>query len=117
MNEQEPILDWKGNEIKAGMTIYFIQTEPGFLETARMGLMMPGTGKTIWEDEKNVEERKNKVVWRLGNPYTVSEKEGQLFYTTEEDEEGYTASFPFSMAFLFGSKPTIAIKGISDQKE
>lgn len=112
----EKIFDWKGNEIKAGMTIYFVQTKPGLIESSRIGLLMPQTGETIWEDEKDWEERKNKEIWELGQPYLVGEKNDRLFYTTMADEDGYTFSFPFFAAFLFGSTPIIAIKGISDTK-
>lgn len=108
------IKDWKGNEIKAGMTIYFVKTKPGFLETSRHGLLIPQTGETILEDEKNVEERKNREVWELGHEYLVEEKQGRLFYTTSPNEDGETYSSSFTTAFLFGSEPIIAIKGISD---
>lgn len=113
----EKYFDWKGNEIKAGMIIYFIQTKPVFFESSRIGLMMPGTGETTWEDEKVWQERKNKEIWELGQPYLIKENEHGLFYTTMPDEEGYTYSFHFSMAFHFGNIPTIAIKGISDKKD
>ena len=29
MTPEEKVFDWKGNEVKAGMTIYFVQTKPG----------------------------------------------------------------------------------------
>lgn len=111
------ITDWKGNEVKAGMTIYFVQTKPGLLESSRFGVCFPdrdGKSHSVWEPEENWLERKNKEMWELGEEYLVEEKNGILYYTTTPDRDGYTYSAPFSMASLFGSAPTIAIKGISD---
>lgn len=110
-------LDWKGNEIKAGMTIYFVQTKPGFLETGRYGLMIPQTGETVWEDEKNWVERKSKEIWELGRPYVVSEKGGVLMVTMffENDPDIDSLTTPLHIPFE-GPLPTIAIKGISDKQ-
>jgi hypothetical protein len=108
------IRDWKGNEIKAGMTIYFVQTKPGFLESSRMGLLMPDTGETIWEDEKIWLERKNKDVWELGDPYVVSERNGMLMITRHYKDDPDIDSLTTTLWSPFGETPPIAIKGISD---
>lgn len=109
----EKYFDWKGNEIKSGMTIYFVQTRPGALESSRLGMLMPQTGETIWEDEKVWQERKNKEVWELGQPYDVHCTDGgNWFYATKEDEDGCTFSFPLSLQ----KDSIIAIKDISDKK-
>lgn len=109
------IKDWKGNEIKAGMTIYFIQTKPGVLESSRQGIMLPQTGETIWEPEENWLERKNKEIWELGKPYLVSEsQDGSLRITVHYDDPDIE-SITMPLFCPLGGTPTIAIKGISDK--
>jgi len=108
MNEK--ILDRKGNEIKAGMTIYYVRTKPGIVSSSRFGLLMPQTGETIWEDEESWNKRKNEDIWELGCPYEVTEVDGRL-RMTRHDEDGYSFSFPLVPA------DNICIKGISDVKE
>lgn len=107
----EVITDWKGNEIKAGMTIYFVTTKVPFPYSGRISILMPQTRESIQESEEDWIKRKNTDIWSLGMPHTVEEKYGQLFYTTEPDEEGYTFSFPLYQ------RDNIAIKNISDKKE
>lgn len=110
----EKIFDWKGNEVKVGMTIYFVQTKS--MSFGRFGLMMPGTGETVWESDEDYEKRKEiekKPIWHLGVPYMVEEKFGELYYTTLPDEEGYT----YGCQLCHETHQTIAIKGISDTKE
>jgi hypothetical protein len=119
------IFDWKGNELKAGMTIYFIQTSPGFLEGSRHGIMYPdvnGKAHQTWEPEEQWQERKNKKVWRLGDEYLVHQDkaDGTLFIKSIIKGKGDLDGYIFSEKVLLNSKfhflqpPTIAIKGISD---
>lgn len=113
----EKILDWKGNEVKDGMTIYFVQTKPGVVASSRMGLLIPQTGETIWEDEKDWKERKDKEIWELGRPYEVSERGGQLYITSRFENDPDIDSLTQPLYSPFGELPPIAIKGISDTKE
>lgn len=112
----DKFLDWKGNEIKAGMTIYFVQTKPGVLESSRMGLLMPHTGETIWEDEKQWLDRKNQEVWELSEPYEVSERNGVLMITKYFENDPDIDSLTTTLYDPFNQSPIIAIKGISDKK-
>lgn len=105
------ILDWKGNEVKAGMTIYFVQTKP--MTIGKFGMIMPN-GTQVWESDEDYEKRKNEDIWFLGRPYIVSESNGRFILTTEPDKEGYTYSMPFYQSLE--NESTIAIKGISDKQ-
>lgn len=105
----EKIVDWKGNEVKAGMAIYFVQQKPGIISSGRIGLLMPQTGETIWETEESWNTRKNEDVWELGRPYEIVEVNGNL-RMIRHDEDGYSFSFPLVPA------DNICIKGISDKK-
>lgn len=106
------IKDWKGNEIKAGMVIYFVNTNPGILESSRHGLFMPD-GKQIWEPEGQWLERKNQKIWELGNSYEVIERsDGGFNLKTKTGDD--TFIFPIEYEFTYDS--IIAIKDISDQK-
>lgn len=109
--------DWKGNEIKAGMTIYFVQTKPGVLESSRVGLMMPHSGETIWEDEKGWQERKNQEIWELGEPYEVTERDGILMITRYFENDPDIDSLTTTLQDPFNPNPILAIKGISDKKQ
>jgi len=113
----EKIFDWKGNEIKAGMTIYFVQTKPGFLVSSRMGLLIPQTGKMIWEKEENWIKRRDEDIWELGKPREVTQENGRLYITERfNDPDIELLTQPLSDAFMWDAKPTIAIKGISETK-
>lgn len=107
--------DWKGNEIKAGMTIYFVQTKLGVLESSRMGLLMPN-GNHVWEDEKTWMERKNQEVWELSEPYKVSERKGVLMITRYFENDPDIDSLTTTLYDPFNPSPMLAIKGISDKK-
>lgn len=109
----EIIRDWKGNEIKAGMTIYFVQTKP--MTIGKFGMLIPdgeGGHSQVWESDEDYDKRANKEIWELGVPYLVIENNGRLYYQTMPDEEGYTLSSPFYESII--REVTIAIKGISD---
>ena len=112
--DTEKIFDWMGNEVKAGMTIYFVQTKPSFLETARIGWVIPITGVNIWEDEKEWEKRKNRDVWELGREYDVVNIRGGLQVRMNIEDNEDIESIIFPICYMFGENPTIAIKGISD---
>jgi len=117
MSNDFKIFDWKGNEIKEGMTIYFVQTSA--MNFGRFGMFIPdgvGGGHSIYESDEDYEKRKekqNEPIWHLGMPYNVEEKNGDLFYTTPKDEDDYTLSFQLR----YRKDSTIAIKGISDTKK
>lgn len=109
----EKILDWKGNEVKAGMVIYFVQTRVGFPANSRHGVIIPGSGEMVWEKEEDWIKRRDEEIWELGQPYNVDFKYGQLWYTTFPDEEDYT----YSAQLALRKDSMIAIKGISDKNE
>jgi len=113
MSEKQKIFDWKGNEIKPGMTIYFVQTK--CTHWGRYGLMIPSIGETIWESDEDYEKRKeedDKPIWYLGRPYNVEERFGELYYITMPNEDGET----FGCQLRYETNVTIAIKDISDKK-
>lgn len=119
----DKIFDWEGNEVKAGMTIYFVQTKPGFLESGRVGVTTPQTGEIVWEDESSGQERKNKVVWELGEEMLVEkDANSRLIVKTVTkgagELEGYTfnSTIDLIMQKRFSPDLTIAIKGISDKQ-
>lgn len=107
----EKIFDWKGNEIKAGMVIYFVQTKPGLLESMRHGILMPSTGKTVWENESGWQERKNEDRWELGQEWLVVESGGRLCIQYADGE--MTVTIPFNQ-FGGDKEQVIVIKDISD---
>lgn len=115
-NNDYKFLDWKGNEVKAGMTIYFVQTKP--INLGRMGLLIPagsnnsGKVEEIWESDEDYEKRKNQDIWELGDEYKVLETEGKLFVSHKDGD--YTFVTP--LTFSFYGYSTIAIKGVSDIK-
>ena len=82
----EKIYDWKGNEIKEGMIIYFVQTKPGILDSSRLGIMMidrAGMPHQVLEPEENWAERKNKQFWNLGEEMIVyANKNGTKLHKT-----------------------------------
>lgn len=113
------IRDWRGNEVKEGMTIYFVQTKPMYI--GKYGMLIPGgctkDGKPteVWESDEDYEIRRNEDIWHLGNPYEVTKKDGRLFASFNEGE----LTFSTLLSNLVAEPPlttTIAIKGISDIK-
>jgi hypothetical protein len=107
-------LDWKGNEIKAGMTIYFVRTKPMLM--GRLGWMIPngkGEYEQRWEPQEQADERNNKDYWILGEPCEVVEMNNELWYQMKGND-GYT--FSFQLRYKVQENTIVAIKGISDEK-
>ncbi|MFA7290363.1 MAG: hypothetical protein WC055_15925 [Melioribacteraceae bacterium] len=107
MNRQ-PIYDWMGNEIKAGMTIYYVQTK---IMYSQFGVAFPMNEEhceIILFDKQPDEE-----CWELGTGYEVFDNGGVLYVTKQFGE--YSISSP---VYIFPETNTIiAIKGISDTKK
>ena len=123
----DKITDWKGNEIKEGMTIYFVQTKP--FNLGRMGWLVPegmtesGKPETIMESYEDYEKR-NQPIWELGDEMIVMAKDNGRLYVETNMEcngelNGYTISSEVDllMQIKHSKELTIAIKGISDTKE
>lgn len=113
---EEKYFDWKGNEIKAGMIIYFVNTEHRF---GRAGIIMPsGDGSaftTLWqESDEELNERLSKPVWELGMPYEVEIIDGEYFMKCKVGEYSFSRSFKHRSIYVTGEE-IIAIKGISDK--
>lgn len=106
----DKIFDWKGNEVKAGMTIYFVRTTPIF--NGKLGLFIPkpkGRYNQIWETDEAYSERMNQEIWELGREYELIKNDiGEWKLLLKSGE--YTFEIPFE------PHPIIAIKGVSDKK-
>lgn len=111
--------DWKGNEIREGMVIYFVRTKP--FNLGRMGMLIPegisASGKTeeIWESDEYYEKRTTGDVWELGREYEVkiSNDFPLTLSIAWNDGNNYMVS---PLHFCIDDSTTIAIKGISDIK-
>ena len=113
------IYDWVGNEVKVGMTIYFVKTKPGIIESSRIGIMFTdanGFCHQTWEPEENWLERKNKDVWELGEPLEVVWQQGRLCVLMRFNNTPEIEQVIFPIVPMLGEPPIIAIKGLSDNK-
>lgn len=111
---EEKIFDWKGNEVKAGMTIYFVRTKN--LSFGRLALMTPTQGLVYIESEEDYEKRKNEDVWELGEPLEVVWQQGRLCTLMIIKNDPDIEQIIFPITSMFGEKPIIAIKELSDKK-
>lgn len=108
----DKIFDWMGNEVMAGMTIYFVRTK-NF--AGRCALLVPTQGLVYTESEDDYEKRKNEEVWELGEPLSVVWQEGRLCALMKIENDPDVEQILFPIHSVFGEQPEIAIKGISDK--
>lgn len=109
------IADWKGNEIKEGMEICFVQT---VIHNSKMSWLMPkGGGKFV---ENVLCEASDEPCWILSEYYIVEKDGNRLFVPTVTKGAGELKGYTFHSRIYLGEKnffennPTMAIKGISD---
>lgn len=100
----DKIFDYIGNEVKEGMSIYFVQTN---IHQMEMGFLMPGGGYQKVIDASDTD------CWILGKEYLV--KDGSMGLYVEIKAGSYTFMQTIESAFIF-NKQTIAIKGVSDKE-
>lgn len=108
-------LDWKGNEIKPGMTIYFVRTKNMPLKFGIIipaGISVSGECEEQWESEESYQERMNEEVWELGYGYEVTETDKKLFITMTDGEYSYRTP----LSYKEQENSVVAIKGVSDKK-
>lgn len=117
------ITDWKGNEIKPGMEVAFLQTVRHVMGG---GIMWPGRyakdGKPFFEETVKAHDE---PCWILSEWMVVqkSADDGRLYVTEVENGANDLEGYVFRMNVYLGEKngfsdspPVLAIKGVSDIK-
>lgn len=105
-NQAKPICDWQGNEIKEGMTIYYVKTR---IHHNMLGVMMPEGYLKILQKEYSED------CWILGEPCQVKMMPFGLCSILELKDGGQYMILLVNTAYL-SSETVLAIKGISDVK-
>lgn len=100
------VLDWKGNEIKEGDEICFIEVKSGGIFT-NVHFWIPFTGERI-----PIDMPPEKDCWDVGEYYKVKKIGDCLYYTVDFGEN--KATIPLCDNFVDDKRFILAIKGESD---